>query len=160
VTVLERLGNFELAREVAARGSTTPQDTRDAIDATTRGKLANLHAMLGDAYRQAGQLREAVEAYRKALDLCPAFHDIRQRLGLALREAGLPAQALREFERILASSPDALGAGVQLGLTCYTLGRTDDALREWQRILTRDPAREDARRYLRMVQATGAPRPV
>lgn len=155
VTVLERQGDFELARDVAARGNAMPGG---AIDATTRGKLANLQAALADAYREAGHLREAVDAYRKALDLCPEFHDIRLRLGLALREAGLPAQALREFQRILAASPDALGAGVQLGLTCYTLGRTDEALREWQRVLTRDPAREDARRYLRMVLASRAPR--
>lgn len=158
VTVLERQGQFERARDVAARGVPTPEAAGGGLDATTRGKLANLHAVLGDAYREAGRLREAVESYRKALDLCPAFHDIRQRLGLALREAGLPAQALREFERILAASPDAHGAGVQLGLTCYTLGRTEDALREWNRILARDPAREDARRYLRMVQPAGASR--
>ena len=159
VTVLERQGDFELARDVAARGSAPAASGAGPIDATTRGKLANLQAALADAYRDAGHLREAVDAYRKALDLCPEFHDIRQRLGLALREAGLPAQALREFQKILAASPDALGAGVQLGLTCYTLGRTEEARREWQRVLARDPAREDARRYLRMVQGSGASRP-
>ena len=155
VMVCEQRGDYERAREVASRGpDTTPGPGGDS---TTRGKLANLQAALADAYREAGHLREAVDAYRKALDLCPAFHDIRHRLGVTLREAGLPAQAAKEFLEIQRANPDFLAASVQLGVTYYSLGRADEALREWQQVLARDASREDARWYLRLVGRAGAP---
>ncbi len=153
VSVYERRGLFERSRELAAQLSPSIGSDAGNLDATTRGKLANLHAVLGDAYREAGELREAIEAYRKALDRCPGFHDIRHRLGIALREAGLPNHAIGEFKRVLRTHSDYLESAVQLGLTYYTLGRTPRALEEWESVLERDPSREDARMYLRMVQA-------
>ncbi len=156
VSVCEQLGDYDRARRVASRGA-DPSASAASGDATTRGKLANLQASLADAYREAGHLRDAVEAYRKALDLCPGFHDIRHRLGVALRDAGLPAQAAEEFRRIQDANPDFLAASVQLGVTYYSLGRAQEALREWQQVLARDASREDARWYLRMVRASGGP---
>jgi tetratricopeptide (TPR) repeat protein len=153
VSVYERRGLFERSRELAAQLSPSARSDAGNLDATTRGKLANLHAVLGDAYREAGELREAIEAYRKALDRCPGFHDIRHRLGIALREAGLPNHAISEFKRVLRIHSDYLESAVQLGLTYYTLGRTPQALAEWESVLERDPSCEEARMYLRMVQA-------
>ena len=153
VSVYERRGLFERSRELAAQLSPSAGSDAGNLDATTRGKLANLHAVLGDAYREAGELREAIEAYRKALDRCPGFHDIRHRLGIALREAGLPNHAIGEFKRVLRTHSAYLESAVQLGLTYYTLGRTPQALAEWESVLEQDPSRDDARMYLRMVQA-------
>jgi tetratricopeptide (TPR) repeat protein len=102
-------------------------------------------ARSADAYCEVGDFREAVEAYRKALERCPTFHDIRQRLGMALREAGLGSQALEEF------NPTYLDAAVQLGLTLYTMGRSREAIAEWKRVLNRDPSRESARMYLNLL---------
>ena len=148
ITVCEQLGRHERSREIGAR--LQPRTASEGIDATTRGKLANLHAALGDAYREVGELREAVEAYRKALDRCPGFHDIRQRLAVALREAGLPARAIAELQRVLRANPGYLDARVQLGVTYYTLGRTAEARAEWTATLERDATRDDARMYLAM----------
>lgn len=157
VSVCEQQGDYERAREVASRGAGRRDAAGDErVDVTTRGKIANLQAALADAYREAGELREAVDAYRKALALCPEFHDIRHRLGLALREAGLPAQALREFARIQERSPGFLAASVQLGVTYFSLGRREEALREWRQVLARDASREDARWYLRLAAGAGA----
>ena len=150
-SVCERAGDFDRSRELAERASARMHSGAGAMDATTRGKLANLQAAVGDAYAEAGELREAVEAYRKALDRCPEFHDIRHRLGIALRELGLPDQALREFKRVLRGNPGLLDAHVQLGLTYYSLGRCDDALERWRAVLKHDPDREDARMYARLV---------
>jgi tetratricopeptide (TPR) repeat protein len=152
-SVYERLGDFDRSREVAGRAGQLARESGEAaVDATTRGKLANLQAALGDAYRQAGELRDAIEAYRKALDRCPNFHDIRTKLALALREAGMPQQALSELDRVLRAHPDYHEAAVQRGLSLYSLGRSDEALAEWSRVLDRDPSNRDARMYLRLVQ--------
>jgi tetratricopeptide (TPR) repeat protein len=149
--VYELEGDFDRSREIAERARTLASPSDGTLDATTRGKLANLQAAMGDAYAEAGDLREAIEAYRKALDHCPTFHDIRFRLGVTLREAGLPDRALAEFARVLRGNPAFADAIVQRGLTLYTLGRTDDAIAQWNAVLAEDPTREDAKMYLRLV---------
>jgi len=154
--VYEQEGDFERSREIAKRARTLASPSDGTLDATTRGKLANLQAAMGDAYAEAGDLREAIEAYQKALDRCPAFHDIRYRLGVTLREAGLPDRALAELGRVLRSNPEFTDAAVQRGLTFYTLGRMEDAVAEWEAVLAKEPAREDAKMYLRLVGRGGA----
>ena len=47
-----------------------------------------------------------------------------------------------------------LESHVQLGLTYYSIGRTPDAIREWEAVLEREPSREDAQMYLRLVSGT------
>ena len=106
------------------------------LDATTRGKLANLQAALGDAYREVREPHEAIEAYRKALDRCPGFHDIRHGSGWHCARRGFRT----------APSPSSAAScttGVARrrragGLTLYTLGRAD-ALAEWETVLEQNP---------------------
>lgn len=148
----EQTGQFERARAVAESARDRAAAVALPIDATTRGKLANLHAGLGDAYREAGDLRAAIEEYRKALDRSPGFLDIRCRLAAALRESGHGAQALAELRRALRANPAYTDAAVQLGLSYFSLGRTEEAVREWEAVLTHDAAREDAQMYLRMAR--------
>jgi tetratricopeptide (TPR) repeat protein len=155
-SLLERRGNYAQSGELCERAARSVVSS-DGIDRTTRGKLANLQAELADALREAGELGEAVEAYRKALERCPEFHDIRYRLGIALREAGRPDRALAEFRRVQAANPGFLEARIQLGVTLYTLGRSPEAVEAWESVLQRQPTHPDAQMYLRLV---GGPAPV
>ena len=150
-SIYERSGHFDRSRTLST------EDRRAAggavgLDSTTRGKLANIQAALGDALREAGEHRDAIDAYRRALDRCPEYHDIRHRLGIALREAGLPHQAISAFLRVLRANRFYHASAVQLALTYYTLGRSDEALKAWEAVLERDPSRDDARMYLRLVR--------
>ncbi len=149
--VYEHRGAYERSRELAERASMVSRGAPGTLDATTRGKLANLQAAVADAYADVGEMREAIEGYRKALDRCPDFHDIRYRLGVMLREAGLPSQAEQEFKRVLRSNPGLLDAQIQLGLTYYTMGRSPDAIEQWTKVPQQDPSRDDARMYMRLV---------
>ena len=151
-SIHERRGDFDRSRELAERATAVSAGEPGSLDPTTRGKLANLQAAVGDAYAQVGERREAIEAYRKALDRCPAFHDIRHRLGVVLREAGLPHQAAEEFKRILRAERGLVETRIQLGLTYYSLGRADEALAEWDRAAAGAPEREDVNVYRRMLR--------
>ena len=124
---------------------------RGTLDPTTRSKLANLQAQHGDAYREAGELQEAIAAYRKSLDRCPQFHDVRHRLGMTLREAGRPDAALAEFRRVMRGNPSFRAAAVQLGVTLYSIGRSGEATSTWRAVLKDEPGRTDAQMYLRLV---------
>jgi len=150
-SVHERRGDFDRSREYAQRAVAVSRGAPGGIDATTRGKIANLHAAVADACAEAGDLREAIESYRKALDRCPDFHDIRHRLGTTLREAGLPHQAALEFKRVLRANPSLTDSRVQLGLTYYSMGRTEEARQEWQNVAADEPERSDVAMYLKLV---------
>jgi tetratricopeptide (TPR) repeat protein len=152
-SLYESRGDFEQSRGFAERASTVTRPVAGRLDPTTRGKLANQQAALADALLQAGEARDAIEEFRRALERCPHFHDIRHRLGIALRSAGLPHQAAQEFRRILSDHPSMLESQIQLGLTYYSIGQSPEAVREWNAVLERDPSRDDARMYLRLVQS-------
>jgi tetratricopeptide (TPR) repeat protein len=159
-SVHEQRGDFDRSRELAERAAAVSRagTPAGAIDSTTQGKLANLQAAVGDAYAEVGDRREAIEAYRKALDRCPDFHDIRHRLGVTLREAGLPAQAATEFKRVLRANPQLHDTRAQLGLTYYALGRAREASAEWSRVERESPGRPEIAMYLQLVGDASAPK--
>lgn len=150
-TLYERRGDFDSSRQLAERAGSVGVATSGRVDPTTRAKLANLQAELADAYREAGELRDAIDGYRKALSRCPHFHDLRYRLALTLREAGRPDAALVELRRVIDANPSFHEAQVQLGVTLYSLGRGPEAVGCWKQVLVDDPADRDARMYLRLV---------
>jgi Tfp pilus assembly protein PilF len=154
--ICEQKGEWPRARALAESARAAAAPGRGRLDATTLGKLANLHAALGDAYREAGALRDAADSYRRALDHGPGFHDVRLRLAAVLREAGLPRQSLAELERILRADPAQSSARVQLGVTLWSVGRRDEAIAAWRLALESDPSLDQARAYLRMA---GTPSP-
>lgn len=154
--VHEQRGEWDRARGLAEQAQRRAEPGRGRLDATTLGKLANLHATLGDAYREVGELKEAVTAYRKALDHGPRFHDVRLRLAITLREAGLPRQALSELDRIVRADPAQAAAYVQRGVTLWSVGQRETACDAWRQALEVDASLADARSYLRM--AEGGPR--
>ncbi len=147
----ERRGEFDRSRQLVERARERSDPARGTLDPTTRSKLANMQAELGDAYREAGELREAITAYGKSLERCPHFHDVRHRLGMTLREAGRPDAALAEFRRVIRSEPGFREAVVQLGVTLYSLGRAGEAIARWRAVLEDEPGRADAQMYLRLV---------
>lgn len=154
----ERRGDYDGSQQLTERAGNVGRSGSGAVDPTTRAKLANLQAELADAYREAGELRDAIDGYRRSLSRCPHFHDVRFRLATTLRDAGRPDAALIEFERVIGSNPAFLEARVQQGVTLYSLGRTPEALRCWEAVCERDPGHKEARMYLRMVsrQPSGA----
>jgi tetratricopeptide (TPR) repeat protein len=156
-SVHERGGDFDRSCDFAERAASVSPPHISGIDATTRGKLANLQAAVADAYAEVGEYREAIEAYRKALDRCPDYHDIRYRLGVALRQGGLPHKAEQEFKRVLRGNSKLLDANLQLGLTYYSQGRTTDAVAQWQHVLEQDHEREEARMYIRLAEKGEGP---
>jgi tetratricopeptide (TPR) repeat protein len=154
-------GKYGKAREVYERVLSNSERQQGRLDPFARGKIANMHADIGAVYAGVGMYDEAVEEYRKALELCPHFVDIRTRLGHIYRESGKHDEAIKEYERAKTTRPEYIPARVAIGITYYALGKREAALNEWNEALDIDPDNKSASLYLRMVSSNTkqAPKP-
>src|ERR671931_272211 len=71
------------------------------LDPFVQGKIANMYAEIGDVWASSGMTKEAAAEYRRALQLCPTFVDIRLKLAGAARDLGDLDTAIREYEEII-----------------------------------------------------------
>ncbi len=153
------LGKYEAARQVYARVREPDRTQAGGLSPFVRGKLANMHADLAQAYADAGSRAEAIEQLRKAVDLCPTYADLQTKLGTLYRDDGNLEQARRCYESACTQNPRFPPARVLLGVTLLSLGAVDEAAAEWREALAIDPENRSARMYLRMVEAQRSVRP-
>jgi tetratricopeptide (TPR) repeat protein len=149
VTYNER-GKYEAARQIYGRIKGTPTG---GLDPFARGKIANMHAEVGQAYADAGMPNDAIAEYEKAVRLCPQFADLRTRLGTLLRQTNDLARAREQYEAAIGARPNYVPARMQLGVTLLSLGESDGAAEQWNKVLEIEPDNARAKMYLRMVTA-------
>lgn len=150
--VLNELGEYEAAKAVYERiaSFTEPRETTstfDRLDGFVRGKIANLHARVADAYVAVSLFNEAADELRRALSLCPTFVDLRTKLAGCLSELGHDKEAIDELTAVKESAPDFLPARNQLGLALWKAKRHDEAKAEWAFVLERNPDDRVAKLY-------------
>lgn len=149
--IYNEIGRYDDARDVYSRAhGERGGEGLDELNAFVRGKIANMHADLGDAYVAIGLTDHATSEYRRALRVCPTFVDIRTKLATALRDQGKFDEALDEFIAVCEANPEFRDARVQLGVTYWRSGRIQEARQTWNQILAEDPDHRRARVYLRM----------
>lgn len=146
------LGMFDEAKALYAGALSQARSGEERQDPFVLGKLANLHADLGDAYGSAGMVTDAIREYRRAIHLRPDFPDLRTRLANTLRDTGDLEGAALELSAARDRHPRYLPARLSLGVTLLALGRLDEAVSEWQEILKLEPEHTRARFYLQMAQ--------
>jgi tetratricopeptide (TPR) repeat protein len=151
-------GKYEAARQVYARIKGGPGTGVQGLDPFARGKIANMHAEVGQAYADAGLAREAIAEYEKSVSLCPQFADLRTKLGTLLREVNDLPRAREQYEAAVTARPSYVPARIQLGVTLLSLGEADAAADQWRKVLEIEPENVRAKMYLRMTAAaqTGA----
>ena len=137
--VLNELGRSEEAEECFRRAALADTGTIRGFPAPVAAQLANRHADLAQAYAEVGSLNEAVEQYRRALDLGPTFHDLRYRMARVLLEAGRALEAREELEQVVAARPGFVDASAALGLARYLSGDGEGARQVWRGVLERGP---------------------
>jgi len=156
------LGQYDKAQRVyanaveRARNGARSKSGDEPLDAFTSGKIANLHAAVGDAYFSARRSRDAAAEYRLALDLSPAFVDLRLKLAAALCESGELEVATAELRRAVLEAPAYVPGRIALGLACSAAGKVQDAIEQWEEVLRMDPAHRTAQLYLKLARAQGA----
>lgn len=161
--VLNEMGREAEALEALKRATAASAEVRQGFPSHVASKLANLHAELGEAYAEAGGLREAVDEYQAALSLGPGFHDLRYKLGRYLLDAGRALEAREQFEIIVRARPNFLDAAAMLGLACYLSGDGLEARNVWEECRRRRPEDPRVEAYLAMMErgdgdGAGAPK--
>jgi tetratricopeptide (TPR) repeat protein len=146
---LNDMGRYDEAKDVYRRASASVERAGDpAKGALFRGKIANLHAELGELYLALRKFEEAIREYEKALAVAPEYPDLRIRMAVALREAGKPEEGLLELEKVLAMHPGNIPAMIQRGTMLYLTGRKAESRRAWEEALYRDPTNKLVQLYL------------
>jgi tetratricopeptide (TPR) repeat protein len=152
VVTCNDLGKYAEAKIIYERALAASMRAPRDVDPYVKGKIANMHAEVGAAYRAVGLYDEAAREYERALALCPTFADLRTELGKTRREMGDIGGAIGELERVRAERPRFAAARLHLGLSYQTAGRHDDAAAEWRAVLAVEPDNTSARAYLALLE--------
>jgi tetratricopeptide (TPR) repeat protein len=145
---LSDMGDADGAQDVLIKIRETNMAVAGAHDPFVAGKLANEHFKLGNIYYDFSLLDEAIEQYKKAVELKPNLTDVQTKLGVALRERGRPDEAIEHFMVAKEENPKYCPAIVQLGLSYYMKGQKDKAINEWESVLAIDPDHKEAKTFL------------
>ena len=141
--VLSDLGRAKEAEESLSKAHDLGRADATGFPAVIANRLANMHAELGRAYREAGAAENAVGQFRAALALRPAFADLRLDLARTLMEIGSNDGAIEELDIILRSRPEWVEAMLLRGLAAYLAGDFSGAKAVWEDASERHP--EDPR---------------
>jgi tetratricopeptide (TPR) repeat protein len=150
--ILNQVGRSEEAAAAFEAAAAAEGPPVAGMSAHFASQLANEHARLGEMYAEGGALVEAVGEYRRAVNLGPAFFDLRLRLARLLMESGNTLAAREQLEQILAERPDLVDARVQLGLARYLGGDAAGARDIWLGAQDTRPDVERVAAYLAMVE--------
>jgi len=96
---------------------------------------------LGNALADAGRTDEAIELYRRALQIHPKFPDTYNNLGTVLTEKGLYAEAADSFYEALRLQPDHGEVHFNLGYTLFKQRRFPESMRHYDEALRLDGRR-------------------
>jgi len=106
---------------------------RDTVARNPRAWVA--HSNLALAFKDAGQLDQAIHHFSRAVALKSDSVKIRTNYGVALLQGGRPADAIEQFEAALALNPNSAAAHYNLGNALGRIGRLDEAVRHYRQAL-------------------------
>ncbi|MBI3181545.1 MAG: tetratricopeptide repeat protein [Myxococcales bacterium] len=149
------LGKYKEAKEVYQSALSRQRNSPGQLDPFVQGKIANMYADIGDVFGSSGMLEQAIGEYRRALELCPQFVDIRLKLGDAYRDLKRYEDAIAQFEEIIRVNSNYVPGRVHYGIALYSCGRKAEAVKVWEDVLARDPGNRSAEMYLNLVKDAG-----
>jgi tetratricopeptide (TPR) repeat protein len=149
--VLSDLGRANEAEEALSQAQDLGRPDSTGFPIMVANRLANMHAELGRAYREAGALGESVSQFRIALTLRPNFADLRLELARALLESGEVDAATRELDDLLAVRAEWLDAMLLRGLAAYLAGDLERAASVWGGAYARHPDEKRLETYRSML---------
>jgi tetratricopeptide (TPR) repeat protein len=124
---------------------------RHAVAVTKNNYLA--YNNLGFFLENHGKTDEALDDYRKSVEINPFYEDARNNLGHLLRAAGKYDEALIHLQEALRIKPGLVEAHNNLGNLLGDLGRRDEAIAQYELALQYDSNNADAHNNLGVSRA-------
>ena len=149
------LGRYDDARKVYAKVRKVGGAGGQA-DSFAKGKIANMHADVSQAYQDAGMIADAIIELEKAVKLCPSFADLRTRLAALLRDSGNNPAAKEQLDAAKQVNPNYLQARTLLAVILLSEGQNTSAIEELEAVIERDPDNKNAQMYLRLARASSS----
>lgn len=117
-----------------------------------------VHNNIGWASYKKGDLKNAVENYRKAIGMKPDFGLAHYNLGIAYRDGKQTDQAIAAFRQTTRLVPSLLDAHFQLGKLYFEAGKKAEAQKSFQEVVRLAPqseAAQMAQQYLDLLKKSG-----
>ena len=92
---------------------------------------ASAEFYLGELESQQNHIEQAIERYKRAVSIYPAFSDALARLGRALLDNGSTAEAIGPLEKCVELTPENPAFHLALATAYQRSGRKSDAVREF-----------------------------
>jgi tetratricopeptide (TPR) repeat protein len=155
----EALSEFDQVRALTL--SSIEEPYRAALDAASRGNLAETAERMRDAFQrrpqsfayhyhrglkslQAGRYEAAAEDLKQAVLFNPRFADVHNYLGVAHGEMGQRPAAIAEFRQAIECNPDYLAARLNLAFTLAEGNEVKEAVCELKAVLSKEPSNQAA----------------
>lgn len=142
-------------------GDQTPLHSAEAVKPIAAPFLAILQSdpknvdalvQLGNLYYDHHVYPEAIEYYRRALDLRPNDFNVRTDLGTAYWYSGSPEKAVAEYEKALAARPAYSPTLLNLGIVRLEgLRDPAGAVAAWEELLKTNPEHPEKQRVLDLI---------
>ena len=107
-------------------------------------RTAKMEFALGGAYAQLKQSKDAIAAYKRAVDIDPGDLESMDALAQALLADDQLDEALKQYRQISDADPDNADALVHIGEILRRQGKYEDALAQIRKALTADPTSLEA----------------
>jgi tetratricopeptide (TPR) repeat protein len=115
---------------------------RHSLDVTTNNYV--MYSNYGQVLKSKGRLDEAIDNFRRALELSPGWVEVHDKLACALQDKGLDAEAAAEFELVLLAKPDRTEARNRYGNALVKIKQYDKAIEQFAMVLAENPRESSA----------------
>jgi len=140
-------GLYELGRLELARGATGAAIGHFKRALRERRDFTPAVVALGDAYEAAGDVREAVRTWERAVENEPAL-PLLARLERAYRRDGRPSRMIALYRAAAERAPDDLALAAALGRVYFELEMLDEAADQFEKLEVRAPDLPAVHAYL------------
>ena len=98
-----------------------------------------LFNLSGVFFKAIGQMDDAVNNFKTALELKPDYFEVNFNLGLTLQQCGRLDEAVENFKSAIKHSPDYVDAHASLGNVLKQLGRLEEAIKSYEKTIAIKP---------------------